>query len=332
MKGGGIHSRDEGSTVTLRHSTVSGNTAKYGGGIYSHDDADPLRLEQSTVAFNTATRLNEGGGIRSPSSIELSGSLIAGNVSGPSDEPDQIRGPVMEISDNLISEESDVTAILEATLADRGGPTLTHNLAPGSPAILTEGDCAHTTDQRGYPRIGGCDRGAVEWQEFAIAIIEPVTRPVEQGQALHLDGSRSYSVEGTITSYAWSVLVAPEGSTASFNDPTLPKPLLTPDMGGDYTLQLIVTDEDGNISAPVTVTVSVVSKFTLTVTVAGGGTVTSAVDEVADNQIVCEPTCEGSYLAGTVVTLWASPNPGLRFAGWGGALRFFRRAGHDGWG
>jgi hypothetical protein len=48
-------------------------------------------------------------------------------------------------------------------LADNGGPTQTHALLPGSPAIKhgTAGDC-EARDQRGYPRVGGCDIGAFQ--------------------------------------------------------------------------------------------------------------------------------------------------------------------------
>jgi len=52
-------------------------------------------------------------------------------------------------------------------LADNGGPTLTHMLLSGSPAI-DAGQCINgvTTDQRGLPRFQGtaCDIGAVERQ------------------------------------------------------------------------------------------------------------------------------------------------------------------------
>ena len=51
-------------------------------------------------------------------------------------------------------------------LQDNGGPTLTHNLDPGSPATnaVPAGDCAIATDQRGEDRSqgDGCDIGAVE--------------------------------------------------------------------------------------------------------------------------------------------------------------------------
>jgi hypothetical protein len=51
-------------------------------------------------------------------------------------------------------------------LADNGGPTLTHALLDGSPAIDAADDAAcPATDQRGVPRPQGaaCDIGAYEY-------------------------------------------------------------------------------------------------------------------------------------------------------------------------
>jgi hypothetical protein len=64
-----------------------------------------------------------------------------------------------------------LSAILNTTLANNGGPTRTHALVPGSPAIdtVTDGTCPPpATDQRGVPRFqdgdGGvaCDSGSFE--------------------------------------------------------------------------------------------------------------------------------------------------------------------------
>ena len=50
-------------------------------------------------------------------------------------------------------------------LADNGGPTQTHALLPGSPAIdAADLLAAPATDQRGLPRVGRPDIGAVEFQ------------------------------------------------------------------------------------------------------------------------------------------------------------------------
>ena len=48
-------------------------------------------------------------------------------------------------------------------LADYGGPTLTHALQPGSPAINRGDPAAPPQDQRGYGRLGVPDVGAFEF-------------------------------------------------------------------------------------------------------------------------------------------------------------------------
>jgi uncharacterized repeat protein (TIGR02543 family) len=69
---------------------------------------------------------------------------------------------------------------------------------------------------------------------------------------------------------------------------------------------------DGDRSVTATFEESVV--VTLSVTVEGGGSVTS---EPAG--ITCPGDCEESYEEGTLVTLFAAPADGWTFAGWGGA-------------
>ena len=66
-----------------------------------------------------------------------------------------------------ISPDSDP---LLAPLADNGGPTPTHALLPGSPAI-NQGSSTESNDQRGAPFVrnfgGGVDIGAYERQTVA---------------------------------------------------------------------------------------------------------------------------------------------------------------------
>ena len=56
------------------------------------------------------------------------------------------------------------------------------------------------------------------------------------------------------------------------------------------------------------------TKFVLTVTASGSGTVTSAAAGIN-----CGAACSGSYLSGTSITLTATPTNGSTFAGWSGA-------------
>jgi len=202
-RGGGICSYS--GTVTLTNSTVSGNSAtsyysktsySEGGGILSYNGT--IRLTSSTVSRNSAASFYSyfssdggGGGIRNHADgIILRSSIISGNTASSGNE---IMGAVTAACYNLFGHDgesssqafsgftpgsSDVTATSDGTkptalaailspLANNGGPTQTHALPEGSPAIDLDTTCSAglTTDQRGYIRpVGaGCDAGSFEY-------------------------------------------------------------------------------------------------------------------------------------------------------------------------
>ena len=74
------------------------------------------------------------------------------------------------------------------------------------------------------------------------------------GETAYLAGSASYDDDTPSASlvYDWSFLSIPSGSTATLDDATTATPSFTADVNGIYHIQLIVTDEDGVSSAPVT--------------------------------------------------------------------------------
>jgi predicted outer membrane repeat protein len=175
-----------GSYSYLINSTVSGNKAigGSGGGInYNYSPPSSLQLVNSTITDNQATL--DGGGISTFGTVWLSNSLIALNtVSVGGDGPDlsnRAGGSIDTQGYNLIGIRSTSGYFYPATgdrygtpanpldpkiapLADNGGPTKTHALLPGSPAI----DAANTancesTDQRYVARVGECDIGAYEF-------------------------------------------------------------------------------------------------------------------------------------------------------------------------
>jgi hypothetical protein len=177
----------------IENSTFSGNylgasptaplsASQFGGGIYANDGV--LHLTHATIADN---RAGSGGGIASSSgsSVQMTNSLVAQNdapsgVTAPSGM--DIHGPVASNGGNLIgvydgwgtfiasdilgSTVNPVDPVLGA-LADNGGPTLTHALLRGSPAIdAAVAAPALSSDQRGLPRPVGAapDIGAYELQ------------------------------------------------------------------------------------------------------------------------------------------------------------------------
>lgn len=80
---------------------------------------------------------------------------------------------------------------------------------------------------------------------------------VHVGIQAALDGSGSSDPDGdTPLSFAWSISARPQGSTAVLSDTTTSNPSFTPDVMGDYTIQLVVTDSLGAASAPDTAVIS----------------------------------------------------------------------------
>jgi hypothetical protein len=197
--GGGV---DNVGTLTVTNSTISGNTAAFGSGIANFDGT--ATVLNSTISSNAAAY--SGGGVfnrflSSGATLTLTRTLIAGNTAPTGPEIVNDSSPIATITaDNNNLFGIDGTAgvegfspgatdivppagvllpdILDPTLAHRGGPTQTHALVPGSPAIDAGGlDCLDATgaplatDQRGKPRVvdgdgdgtAACDTGAFEF-------------------------------------------------------------------------------------------------------------------------------------------------------------------------
>jgi CSLREA domain-containing protein len=198
---GGINSK---GNATIMNSAIFGNNSPYGGGIYNKDtiEVTTLSIINSTISTNTASL--KGGGIYNlgllfltNNTISDNNSPIGGGVFGKYGNVDFVNTIVANslsggdctadggtISDSGHNLDSDGTCGLNPakgslpntdpmleSLQDKGGPTLTHALLDGSPAI-DAGDNTHcpATDQRGMHRpLDGngdglfvCDIGAFE--------------------------------------------------------------------------------------------------------------------------------------------------------------------------
>jgi len=173
----------------LTNSTLSGNQASSGGAVYIATNSR-LTVRNSTLAGNSATVMGGGIGSSSGQYVSLSSSIVANN-SGPL-SPDIASTKALTISGayNLVgvADGGNVTfpgtgnllgtiaAPLDAKLgplAFNGGPTPTHALLPGSPAINSGNNSANlATDQRGFARVvgGQADIGAFEVQATPPAI------------------------------------------------------------------------------------------------------------------------------------------------------------------
>ena len=214
--GGGVS--NSGGRVTINNTTISGNTASNGGGIISCNGPygwgeSSVTVNNSTISGNIA---NRGGGVsnngyscgfysRGPSNLFLNNSLIAGNQAAIAPEVENdtsCQNPsfchpntITANNFNLFGANGNAgvtgftpgpTDIVPSVplaqilrpLKNNGGPTQTHALVAGSPAIDAGNpsgcrDNAGTllpTDQRGFLRpadgnndgTARCDIGAYE--------------------------------------------------------------------------------------------------------------------------------------------------------------------------
>ena len=182
--GGGIGGG--GGDLSIVNSTVSGNSAgTSGGGIFTSNTS--LRVADSTITGNSAP---SGGGIYNVGSVEVSNTILNAGASGENIFNDG--GTITSLGYNLSSDDGGgyLTGVgdqintdpLLGPLQDNGGPTLTHALLPGSPAIDAGNPNFHPppfNDQRGCPRVinGRIDIGSFERQPLGRSCLTPRPRP-----------------------------------------------------------------------------------------------------------------------------------------------------------
>ncbi|MBL8378493.1 MAG: SBBP repeat-containing protein, partial [Burkholderiales bacterium] len=165
---GGALYLNNSATATLTSTTLSGNSATaQGGAVLARGD---ISIVNSTIAYNSA---NTGSGIhkQGAAGVTLRNTILAINTGG------NASGTLTSLGYNLDSDGSAGLAAagdlngslatpldpLLGTLQFNGGPTKTHALLPGSPAINAgSATGAPSTDARGAPRLGATDIGAYE--------------------------------------------------------------------------------------------------------------------------------------------------------------------------
>ncbi|HET7064061.1 MAG TPA: kelch repeat-containing protein [Rudaea sp.] len=199
------------ATGLISNSTISGNVAYSYYSHHSHAGAgciyQPTTISNTTIAFNEA---DDTGGlfIYTTGDVRIDSTIIANNTN-----PGLTKGQynlfiglakTVSGSHNLVMSPSptnvDVFGInadpLLLPLADNGGPTQTHALMPGSPAIDAGSNPAGlATDQRGAPfaRVVGAapDIGAFESRPSAVNIDASFTGswfdPAQSGHGLMLE-------------------------------------------------------------------------------------------------------------------------------------------------
>ena len=167
--GGGLFA--EGGTVLVSNSTLSGNAAIRGAGGAAEDAM--VSFASSTIAANTSS--GRGGGFANPASsnrVLLQNTIVADNAAGTAAV--ELSGFYKSDGNNIIESLTGAGVMRQlgigdqfvdpmlGPLADNGGPTFTHALLAGSPAI-DAGDTDLVTDQRGEPRVDPDDVGAYDF-------------------------------------------------------------------------------------------------------------------------------------------------------------------------
>lgn len=209
LLGGGIYNL---GTFNITNSTISGNSSNGGGGILC--DNGTVTITNSTISTNSAN-FNSGGIYTSSASTVIARNTIIALNTAP-DFPD-FYGTLTSQGYNLIGNTSgtdisiagggtttgnqlDVDPKLD-TLKDNGGPTSTHALRSGSPAIEGGNSFGSNTDQRGFARpvvipdtspIGdGSDIGAYEVQADLLPGCTTINREVKNNNDSGTDSLRA---------------------------------------------------------------------------------------------------------------------------------------------
>ncbi len=191
--GGGIFNSN---TLTINNSTISGNSAfEVGGGILSGFDG-ALTINNSTISGNSAGR---GGGIgiaENSSTVltKLRSTIVANNDAV--DVGDDLYG-TFRAEYSLIEQRAGATIRetvarsnrygvdpLLGPLTDNGGPTETHALLPGSPAINRGfNGTPQSFDQRGLGFVRAVERtdiGAFEFQKKGSYLVPDLDNPTRR--------------------------------------------------------------------------------------------------------------------------------------------------------
>lgn len=164
--------------LEIVNSTISSNSAVGdGGAVYLTNGT--YSLNNTTVTSNTGDAIAQSGSGTLSASNSIINKTIGGNDCGAS-------LTLVSAGHNLASDSSctaltatgDLTNTdpMLGTLADNGGPTLTHALLLGSPAVGAGDNVTCTAvDQRGVarPQAADCDMGAFELWRLEITAVVP---------------------------------------------------------------------------------------------------------------------------------------------------------------
>ena len=187
------------ATLTINNSTLSSNTGQFaGGGIFNESGGGSASLTVTNTTFSGNVTQLHGGGIANaqtgvnPAVVDIGNTIFKSGASGQNivNQAGSVVSHGYNLSDDdgggyLIGPGDQInTDPMLGPLQDNGGPTFTHALLPGSPAIDT-GDPNFTPppffDQRGpgFDRVvnGRMDKGSFELQTVTTPTPTPTVTP-----------------------------------------------------------------------------------------------------------------------------------------------------------
>ena len=198
--GGGINNFGNGASLTLTNVTISNNAAMggSGGGLWSNQSVNAVNV---TIANNSASGGGAGffgqGGL---SDLILKNSIFNNPLGANSNKTLTSLGNNIDSDGTAgLGDPLDGMDPLLGALTDNGGPTKTHALLAGSPAIDAGANLnAPAVDGRGFHRVDGrTDIGAFEAASAQLDKIYWVDQSNDKIQRANLDGS---TIEDVLTS------------------------------------------------------------------------------------------------------------------------------------
>lgn len=256
-------------------------------------DNDPISFNWSFTAFpaNSNTFLNNSNTVTPNFIADSAGSyqisLIVTDDKGASSSVDTVtiiavapnNSPTANAGGNQSVSVGDLVNLNGNNSSDPDGDPLIFNwsftsIPTGSAATLSDTNSAtpnFTADVAGDYQVSLTvmdSKGAISADSIIItASAGPTNTPptanagsdqnVTVGDAVNLDGSGSSDLEGDPITFSWTFTSKPTSSSATLNNPTTKTPNFTADVGGNYIINLVVTDDKGASSAVDSVTITV---------------------------------------------------------------------------
>ena len=348
--GGGIYNAaifgNAVSTLIINNSTISGNSADSGGGIYHISSGVGstaiATITNTTIAANNSGSASDSGGgifasfLSSTTTLTLGNTLVASNLRSSGTIASDVSGAVEPASlNNLIGDGTGMTGISHGVngnqvgtsvapinprlgpLANNGGPTQTHALLAGSPALDAGDDTSATnagltTDQRGagFARfLDAADVGTVQTVDIgafeAKASVEDITdrsTPEETPLSFAFNVGDASAITSVTASSSNATLV-----------PNLAGNLSVTGSGSTRTLNITpVLNQTGTSTITVTVTSateSMIDTFVLTVTEVNDAPVNSVpgAQSVIENSALTFSTINSNVISISDVDAGSSP-------------------------